>query len=366
MAEPAPFAGEAYATTAVPPPLPTDDAGEFAEIPPPVDLEPQQLKTPAPRPGTQALLLIPLCRKGDRVGIERVIQEGASVAEMDIEGNTPLHVAVEAPKNEIATVQCLLEQGANINALNCLGAAPLHYVCLRRSNHRGIANILLENGAAIDCQTTAGKSPLHFACEQQNAELVEVLLVFGANPSLLDVEGNTPMHLALAKPNGRDTVKRQISEHLMSYNAVFTAFNAEGYLPLHLACRGGYIRSLSLLLERQADPNALTARGETALHLACGSDQSEVTQLLLQVSPQSLNAPDLEGNTPLHVCAGIGNLDSAILLLRMGVDTNVRNSQKKSAFDISKTKGTDLASTHNPELQHMLKDAQKSSGCRQS
>jgi len=370
MAEPAPLAADAGAVYAaagdVDVPLPSDDAAAD-EIPAPEDLEPQQAKERAPRVASQPLLIIPLCRRGDRVGIERQVQAGASVEETDIEGNTPLHVAVEAPRNEIATVQCLLELGANINAVNILGAAPLHYVCLRRSNHRGIANILLENGAAIDSQTHAGKSPLHFACEQQNPDLVEVLCLFGANPNLCDIEGNTPMHLAMVKLGGRDTVKRQIVDVLIAHGAVPHPANAQGVTPMHLACKGGYLRSLAGLMEVQQEVcEAQTGRGETGLHLACAGNQSEVTQILLSAVPDTMNVQDLDGNTPLHMCASVDNLESAVLLLRAGADTSVRNNQKKTAFELSKMKGTDLTSTHNPELVQILKDAQKGANCRQS
>lgn len=337
-----------------------------AELPPPQDLRSQQASTPAPRFPAKPLVIIPLCRKGDRAGIEKHLLAGAAVDETDIEGNTPLHVAVEAPKNEIATVQCLLEHGAAINAINYIGAAPLHYVCLRKSNHRGIANILLENAANIDCQTLAGKTALHFACEQQLPELVEVLCLFGANGNAIDVEGNTPIHLDLAKPGGRDTVKRQIAEHLLACNSVFQTPNLEGFMPVHLACRAGYVRCLQLLLERQADVSAMTCRGETGLHLACHGNHGEVTQLLLQAAPQTMDLPDVDGNTPLHMCAFAGSLDSALLLLRMGADTNLRNKDRRTAFDISKIRGTDLNSSHNPELAQVLKDAQKGGNCRQS
>eukprot|EP00927_Polykrikos_kofoidii_P022872 TRINITY_DN2121_c0_g2_i1.p1 TRINITY_DN2121_c0_g2~~TRINITY_DN2121_c0_g2_i1.p1 ORF type:complete len:402 (-),score=83.73 TRINITY_DN2121_c0_g2_i1:105-1214(-) len=315
---------------------------------------------------SKPVVLIPLCRKGDRAGIERQLQAGASVNETDMEGNTPLHVAVEAPKNEIATVQCLLENGANPNAVNFIAAAPLHYVCLRSSNFRGVANILLENGAMIDLQTLAGRSALHFAAENLQPELVEVLCLFNANTNLLDTEGNSTVHLALARENGRDTVKRQIVEYIMQYGGNFDTPNLKGLTPTHLACRTGAIRTLQLLLDQRADISVLTSKGQSALHLACSGGHAEVVQLLLAMSPGTLDMVDVEGNTALHICAVGGHLDCALLLLKMEANTSVKNNQKKTAFDVSKIRGTDLNSTHNPELVQVLKDARKGGTCRQS
>lgn len=312
------------------------------------------------------LVIIPLCRKGDRAGIEKQLQAGATVHETDAEGNTPLHVAVEAPKNEIATVQCLLENGANPNAVNYIGATPLHYVCLRKSNFRGVANILLENGAMINLQTVAGKSTLHFACENQLPELVEVLCLFGADPNVMDAENNSPVHLTLAKEGGRDTVKRQILEHLIMCHGLCLIPNAEGLHPLHLACRAGYVRCVQLLIDQRADPAALNSKGQTGLYLACYGGHPEAAQLLLSTAPALVDVPDNEGNTPLHGCAMVGNLDCALLLLKMDANTTVRNHAKKTAFEVSKVRGTDLNSTHNPELVQVLKDAKKGASCRQS
>lgn len=315
---------------------------------------------------SRSLVLIPLCRKGDRVSIERQLQAGANIHETDVEGNTPLHVAVEAPKNEIATVQCLLENGANANAGNFIGAAPLHYVCLRKSNQRGVANLLLENGANINAQTLAAKSALHFAAESHLPELVEVLCLFGADVNAVDSEGNSPIHLALSKDTGRDTVKRQIIEMLMTYQATFIAPNLHGLTPLHLACRVGAIRCAQCLLDKAADVQAVTSKGQTCLHLACASGHAEVSQLVLSVFPQSMDMIDVEGNTALHECAAVGNLDSALILLKMDANAMLKNNQRRTAEDIAKIKGTDLSSTHNPELLQVLQDTKKGGSCRQS
>lgn len=315
---------------------------------------------------SRQLVIIPLCRKGDRASIERQLQAGATVDETDVEGNTPLHVAVEAPRNEIATVQCLLENGSDANAMNYIGATPLHYVCLRKTNYRGVANILLEHGAQINRQTVAGKSPLHFACENQLPELVEVLCLFGADTNLADVEGNTPVHLTLLREGGRDTQKRQILEHLVTYAASCCYANTDGLTPLHLACQNGFIRCVQYLVDRGADVMALTLKGQNGLHLSCLHGHSQVVQLLLQVWPAALDFADAEGNTNLHCCAISGSLECAMVLLKMDCNTSLRNHNKKSAFDMAKIRGTDLNNTHNPELVQVLKDAKKGANCRQS
>eukprot|EP00931_Biecheleriopsis_adriatica_P008736 TRINITY_DN109878_c0_g1_i1.p1 TRINITY_DN109878_c0_g1~~TRINITY_DN109878_c0_g1_i1.p1 ORF type:complete len:382 (-),score=88.33 TRINITY_DN109878_c0_g1_i1:55-1200(-) len=371
---PAPYDGEVAAADEVHfavdescAPMHPEDTGEgfdFPEVAPPPPPPPRAAATSKAK-----LVLIPLCRKGDRVGIENAITHaGASVEEVDIEGNTPLHVAVEAPKNEIATVQCLLEHMANPNVVNCIGAAPLHYVCLRKTNWRGIANLLLENGAWIDCQTLSGKTALHFAAENQLPELVEVLCLFGANTTLVDTESNSALHLALAKEGGRDTVKRQIMEHLIASEANVQAANLRGIAPIHLACAGGHLKCAQLLAEMRADLCAATARGETCLHMACRAGHAEVAQLILQTVPHIMDQQDADGNTPLHAAAQNGHTAPALLLMRAGAETDIKNNRRQTAYDVASTKGgrDDLSGTHNAELVQVLKEVKKDKNCRQS
>jgi len=350
----APPDGGAVASPDVGAPLPAEDGMLHV-----------QAQAPVAKGSGSNLRIIPLCRKGDRVGIERQIQAGVSIAEVDVEGNTPLHVAVEAPRNEIATVQCLLENGADPSSLNYIGAAPLHYVCLRKSNLRGVANILLENGANVNAQTIAGKSALHFACEQQLPEFIEMLCLFGAETNMLDSEGSTPMHLAMAREGGRDTVKRQIVDFLVQYQAGVAFADCRGMTPMHHACYRGHIRCVQGLLEHQADPQVVTAQGRSGIHLACEKGHSEVVQLVVQMWPHGVNLQDAEGNTALHLCALNGSLECAVSLLKADADVSIKNNQKRLALDMSKIQGTDLRSTHNPELVQVLKDAKKSGGCRQ-
>lgn len=345
-----------------PPPPPQEDA--FAEF--------EQVNTShevarAPK-AKAALVLIPMCRKGDRASIESaIVHRGASVAEVDAEGNTPLHVAVEAPRNEIATVQVLLEHLADPNAVNYIGAAPLHYVCLRKGNWRGLSNIMLENGANVDCQTHAGKTALHFASENQLAELVEVLCVFGANTQLLDTEANTPLHLALhPQEGGRDTVKRQIMESLVQAHANFQMANLRGITPLHLACQGGFLRCVQYLVDLRADVQAMNSRGETSLHFACSAGHKEVVSKLVEVGPHIVDQMDSEGNTPLHAAAAAGHLDAAMVLLRGGADCDLQNFRKQTAYDVAKMHDKGLKCTHNPELVQVLKENKKAGNCRQS
>ena len=42
------------------------------------------------------------------------------------------------------------------------------------------------------------QTPLHLAVKDNSVEIVEILLAFGANPSIRDYRGNTCLHMATA------------------------------------------------------------------------------------------------------------------------------------------------------------------------
>mmetsp|Transcript_4400 Transcript_4400/g.10250 ORF Transcript_4400/g.10250 Transcript_4400/m.10250 type:complete len:355 (+) Transcript_4400:82-1146(+) len=341
-----------------------ETAGQFVEAPQHAPVAPVVGVASSPHKSGK---LFPLVKKGERAAIKRLLDTNPElVAEVDVERNTPLHVAVEAPRNEVATIQCLLEAGADINAKNVLGAAPLHYVALRKDNHRVIANVLLENGANVHEPANSGKTALHFACEKGIVDLVEVLLLFGADSNARANEGSTPLFIVLSTPGGRDVVKRDLLSLLIRFQADPTLRNAQEYTQLHVACSNGYKSCARALLENPAvDVRALTRSGETALHLAVSHGHTTIMQDLLANCPDLLDIPDGNGNTALHRCATEGQLECAQELLCLGADARKKNANNKTPLDLAKVKGTDLTSTHNAELVQALKDAKKSGKCIQ-
>lgn len=90
-----------------------------------------------------------------------------------------------------------------------------------------------------------------------------------------------------------------------------------GGLPL-LAAAARDESKVHLLLERGADPKAVSDFGRGALHVAALSDKSLVSLRLLLERGAEADRPDIEGATPLWLAAGGGNLTGARALLDGG------------------------------------------------
>ncbi len=97
----------------------------------------------------------------------------------------------------------------------------------------------------INRQDWYGMTALHWAAAQGHAEIVKLLLDYGANINLRNREGNTPLHLA-ARNGNLSTVKL-----LLARGANATIVNRDGQTPLALA-RQYYHPSVVTFLEREA------------------------------------------------------------------------------------------------------------------
>jgi cytohesin len=211
----------------------------------------------------------------------------------------PLHTACKQGK--VDTALFMLDHGADVNARNDDGLAPIH--CLVE------ALPLLIEGArargeegAVDGKTAVG------------LELAELLLDRGADVSLRDPYGNTPLHKALVAPD--------VARLLLAHGADPNAPNDNGQTPLHRAVLQGYRGAVRMLLGAGADPDRQDLAGRTCLGLLPFSGCAETLTLMCEAGADP-DIADHEGYTPL-LWAALGDQDKAVaVLLEAGARTDL-------------------------------------------
>lgn len=104
---------------------------------------------------------------------------------------------------------------------------------------------------------------------------MEVLLEYGADPSLTDRNGRSPLHRAAA---GGHLLAVQL---LAAWGAEVDSRDLLGLTPLHHAARGGHIEVTGHLLDRGAEVNAAGWLHKTPLHLAMEHGHGPTAELLL-------------------------------------------------------------------------------------
>ena len=127
--------------------------------------------------------------------------------------------------------------------------------------------------------------------------------------------------------------------------------NNQKQTPLHVAARYGSAAAIKALLRQCNNAAEMTdAAGHNAFHAAvAGGKTNALRCLLLLVRPAGLlNRADNNGNTPLHLAADKGHVQSALLLLKdRRVDPCVRNSSDHTARSLLEVRWAQARTTRS-------------------
>ncbi|KFY11673.1 hypothetical protein V491_07106 [Pseudogymnoascus sp. VKM F-3775] len=276
-------------------------------------------------------------------------------------------------------VETLASAGADIFARDNYGRSFLHGAA--RYGFHSLVLKCLDNGMDINDNGRISQAldgygnefhctPLHLAVWGAHSELVQLLLGFGANPSLPDHEGKHPLHYLLEGWNqvkndhGRDPSRTftnavSIAGSLLDNGAIIDAKDNKQYTPFHravevdptclpvlefLLVRGAAINtcsgcpitgtplhiagsepvSLRFLLQHGADVHLRDVQGASALHRASQEGWNESVSLLLE-SGADVNAQDVAGRVPLHYASRFLKKDCLDLLKGYGADETMRD-----------------------------------------
>ena len=131
--------------------------------------------------------------RGDRSAVESVLLAGVSPDAQDEDGDTPLLLAAATGRSGIA--ELLLDAGADANLVGRDGMTPLMMASL--SGHHGVAALVLARGASVDARDAVGRTALWFATLASDLELARRLRIAEADPLVADLEGWSPLDLAI-------------------------------------------------------------------------------------------------------------------------------------------------------------------------
>lgn len=137
-----------------------------------------------------------------------------------------------------------------------------------------------------------GHSLLSVAATNGNKELFALLIAAGANPSMADADGNTPLHFAV------DRNKYPIIAQLIAAKVDVNAQNHLGLTPLMIAAVKGSDKSVEMLLAAGARMDIQDSRGFTAYDFAREGVNVTVMHLLnkaLQKEKGLVQAPTGDG-----------------------------------------------------------------------
>jgi len=140
--------------------------------------------------------LMEMAYNGKLSEVQQLVSAGVSVNAQDAELRTPLMWA--AFNGHTAVVGFLLEKGAKVDAKDRNGRTALMYAS--SGPFKDTVELLLKKGADVDLQgTLEGFTALMTAAAEGQLEVVRLILAYGANPELKDVDGDTALSFAEQK-----------------------------------------------------------------------------------------------------------------------------------------------------------------------
>eukprot|EP00931_Biecheleriopsis_adriatica_P006174 TRINITY_DN107623_c0_g1_i1.p1 TRINITY_DN107623_c0_g1~~TRINITY_DN107623_c0_g1_i1.p1 ORF type:complete len:399 (+),score=66.20 TRINITY_DN107623_c0_g1_i1:41-1237(+) len=216
-------------------------------------------------------------------GVATLLGMRANVNLADDDNRCPLHEAVsplhEANTNDLTVMKMLVDAKADLNCQDIdpnydpdwtsttFGdrtehRTPLHYACVE--GNAEAASYLLEARAKLDIQDGQWKTPLHLAIEEEHTDIIDLLLRFGPDVNLGNMESgmnNSPLMDASHKGD------LGLVEKLITARADVTQQGKQQMSALHLAVRKRHTDVARKLLESRADAHQDSKVG-TALEVA--------------------------------------------------------------------------------------------------
>ncbi|KAJ9159281.1 hypothetical protein P3X46_024797 [Hevea brasiliensis] len=263
------------------------------------------------------------------------------LAEPNIRGETPLHIAARFGHNNI--VEFLihsikkaqyedLERGAEVSTSDKMlkktstdEDSALHEAV--RNNHPQVVEILIrENPEFANITNAAGESPLYLAAVRESNSTASKILEICLSPAYTGPKARTALHEAVISGDA------DLTRKILDKNSSLTRDqDKEGWTPLHYASYFNLLPIVEMLLE---DDNKSAAYigdnyGKTPLHLAIlnGNSHLKVVEKIMSVCPDCCDLTDNRGRNVLHFAVESGSFKGMRLITEKPSLANLINQK---------------------------------------
>ena len=229
--------------------------------------------------------------RGEPTTMETILAMN-DVRRSDEEDETPLHIG--ARENSVALMEMTVARHAGVETVTSEErATALHFAA--RAGALEAFMWLLNGGANPSAVNVEGVSVVHMATQSGNRGLVELLVQARANVNLQDLAGNTALAFGAVSDNAA-------FDFLAEFPGTdLDVTNKAGFGPMHEAARTNRVRNIQALVANGANVNLQGEGGYTPLGVAVRRGNIESVELLMQCGADP-NIQDDEGVSPLMLC----------------------------------------------------------------
>jgi len=201
--------------------------------------------------------------------VKALIKAGADINAQSSTGNTALMLAIDRGKIDVAVT--LINEHADLEIKGQKGWTALHNAASGGDKgYREVAEALLKAGASVDALSETMLTPLHEAAGKSLVEIVRLLVDHGANVKARDKFNNTPLRMCASNAQSFATLEsfKQTVQILLDAGADINAGTTINTTSLHSVVKWGNGDAVRFMLERGADPNIRTTKGELPIDFA--------------------------------------------------------------------------------------------------
>eukprot|EP01088_Endostelium_zonatum_P016532 TRINITY_DN450_c0_g1_i1.p1 TRINITY_DN450_c0_g1~~TRINITY_DN450_c0_g1_i1.p1 ORF type:complete len:463 (-),score=111.91 TRINITY_DN450_c0_g1_i1:43-1431(-) len=201
------------------------------------------------------------CGSLDAVNV--LLSHGAEIDAQSSTGNTALMLAIDRGKIEVALA--LIKNKADLEIRGQKGWTALHNAASGgEKGYLEVAEALLAAGASVDALSETMLTPLHEAAGKSLVEIVQLLVNRGANVNARDKFNNTPLRMCASNAQSFATIEtfKGTVEILLKAGAEINAGTTINTTSLHSVVKWGNVEAVKFMLEKGADANIRTSKGE--------------------------------------------------------------------------------------------------------
>ena len=240
----------------------------------------------------------------------------------DAHGKTPMHVAAAAGQHLV--IELLLEEGCDPNAQDRVGLTPLHLACL--GGHKDAVRALFKGGAQADLAANDGRGVVHCVAIGAHKALCEWLLL---DKEMQDYK----LYLQLER---RLTFTQESVLHVLSKADANTKEKRRNVLEVAkvILKAWSFLNNKPVLaLMEMCDVNGLSP-----LHVCAASDSFELMRYFSSrgLSP---NIQAASGDIALHIAVRVLSVPACTFLISAGTDVAIANADGDTPLHIAASMG---------------------------
>jgi ankyrin repeat protein len=256
----------------------------------------------------------------------------STVSVVSIQGGVSMRVPEDplvnaAFKDDLNAVKQLVRTSPDVNVSDkATDQTALAYAT--ENGNLEMVQTLLVAGADINANSRDGQTALMYLSKKADLDFVRQLLAAGADVNARDQGGETPLLKAATSSS------LAVFQELISHGANVFAENNEGTTVLMRAAENADPQIATLLLKSGVSVNAQDANKETALLIAANWGSAATVKVLIDARAD-MNMKDSEGKTALILAASNEDARLAKLLIDESADVDAKEHDGNTALMIA-------------------------------